>query len=117
MIKKTSARIRREAQAFLIWREGKSVDWDCTISDLVEATGISRTRVCEIVLERRWRVEPEAHGRSRGFHNTRDHLELGPAEEAVASGSNLFETLLGALDHEDSGNGDEYDEEKFGLAH
>lgn len=56
---------RREANAFRIWREGKSVKWDCTISELAEATGLYYGTVASICRERGWPVQQgENTGRS-----------------------------------------------------
>lgn len=47
---------RRNANTFLVWREGKSVDWDCTAAELAEATGLSVQTVRSICRERGYRV-------------------------------------------------------------
>jgi len=58
--------IPREAVAFCIWREGKSVRWDCTIRELAEAVGHSYSVVRSIVRERGWPVQ-DGVGRSLGL--------------------------------------------------
>jgi hypothetical protein len=53
---------RREAQAFVIWREARSVDWKCTVSEIAEATGIAPSTVNEICRERKWPVQRPTAG-------------------------------------------------------
>lgn len=47
---------RENALAFVIWREGVAVDWDCTVGDLADATGIGHFTVRRIVKARGWPV-------------------------------------------------------------
>ena len=96
---KKSLRIRRHAQAFVIWREGRSVKWDCTVSDLAEATKINRNTVAKIVAERGWPVQPEPTGRARRFSPMYDHVATDPASESEAPGMNLFAALLAIPDN------------------
>lgn len=49
--------IRNEARAFRIWREGHSVDWECSIAELAKATGINRSTVSRICRKRGWPVQ------------------------------------------------------------
>lgn len=41
-----------QTQAFLIWREGRSVKWDCTVGELAEATKIPAPIVRRICREK-----------------------------------------------------------------
>lgn len=72
-----------QANAFRIWREGKSVDWCCTISELAEATGLTYACVRTHVRERGWPVEDDALGQSwlDNFHavdhEVSDHRHRG----------------------------------------
>ena len=52
-------RAESEAVAFLIWREGTSVAWDCTVSELADAVGLPRRFVQETCNERAWPVQPQ----------------------------------------------------------
>ncbi|AET42308.1 hypothetical protein DSS3P1_29 [Ruegeria phage DSS3-P1] len=61
-------RIRHEARAFLIWREGKPVRWDCTVAELAEATGVHEGTVRRICQERSWPVQ--------SGHDARNYDEL-----------------------------------------
>jgi len=61
--------VRREAKAFRVWREGTSVNWDCSLQDLSEATGVSYTVVRSLAAERGWPVvhdhfQPSEHIRA-----------------------------------------------------
>ncbi len=48
--------LRTEARAYCIWREGKSVNWDCTVHDLAEATKLPVHVVRYICAVREWPV-------------------------------------------------------------
>ena len=48
--------VRTEARAFCIWREGKAVNWDCTVLDLAEATKLPVHVVRYICAVRDWPV-------------------------------------------------------------
>jgi len=61
MARQLRQRITREANAFRIWREGSSVDWDCTVGELAQATGLHYNTVRVICQERGWTP--------RGFHD------------------------------------------------
>lgn len=43
------------ANDFLVWREASSVDWDCTIAELAEATGLEASTVGKILKGKGWR--------------------------------------------------------------
>lgn len=49
--------LKHKANAFLIWRAGTAVDWDCTVRDLAEETGLARSTVGNICRRRGWPVE------------------------------------------------------------
>ena len=51
--------MRTQARAFLIWREGHAVKWDCTVRELAEATGLPVSAVAYIVRYKAWPVQPE----------------------------------------------------------
>lgn len=53
---------RENAMAFVIWREGVSVDWDCTLRDLSDATGMPYFVVRRIVKARGWPVRKDDLG-------------------------------------------------------
>lgn len=55
--------IAHEARAFMIWREGHQVDWDCTATELAVATGISLRTVLNICTEHGWPIERGKGGR------------------------------------------------------
>lgn len=48
----------QEVNAFLIWREGKPVDWRCTARELADATGLSSATVRRICAARGWPIQP-----------------------------------------------------------
>ena len=63
--------IQQEARAFLIWREGKSVDWDCTVTELAEATGLAEHQVYHICMDRKWPITVDTRGKyARGEPRT-----------------------------------------------
>jgi predicted transcriptional regulator len=45
------------ATAFLIWRAGRSVDWDCTYADIAREIGVSRSTVSQICRAKKWKCE------------------------------------------------------------
>ena len=51
----------RRATAFLIWRAGESVDWDCTAQDIADELGKSKQNVWVICKEKGWKLQ---HGDS-----------------------------------------------------
>lgn len=54
--------IKREARAFRIWRQGVAVDWDCTATEIAEATGIHRETVIRICAQRGWPIRSVSRG-------------------------------------------------------
>lgn len=59
----TPTQIRVEAQAFAIWRQGHSVGWDCTLTELEDITGVPQREVRAICVQRRWPVQRGANRR------------------------------------------------------
>lgn len=55
---------RYKARCFRIWREGRSVGWDCTLAELAQAVGLPRSTVQVICAERGW-VERMLAARAR----------------------------------------------------
>lgn len=51
-----ASHLRTEARAFCIWREGKSVKWDCTVRELAAATRLPVEVVRYICAVRGWPV-------------------------------------------------------------
>lgn len=48
-------RVEGMVNNFLVWRAATSVDWDCTIGDLAEETGLSRQTVIHVLARKGWR--------------------------------------------------------------
>jgi hypothetical protein len=48
------AKIKREADAFVIWRAGEASRWTLTTLEMAEATGLTPHRVSTICAERGW---------------------------------------------------------------
>ena len=44
----------KEANDFIIWRAGASVDWDCTATELAEETGLSSVTILKTCKRRNW---------------------------------------------------------------
>jgi hypothetical protein len=65
---------RRPAQEFLVWREGKSVEWRCTYADLGRATGLSSAVVRRICRRRGWTCLFEDDMRSRSAMVHRENI-------------------------------------------
>lgn len=61
--------VAKEAKAFLIWREGRSVNWNCTAVELAEATGISPRYVRQICAERGWKIQRSEPGERSEPHD------------------------------------------------
>lgn len=51
---------QNRASAFRIWREGHPVDWQCTVTELAEATGLPPGTVRRICRERGWQPIEDA---------------------------------------------------------
>lgn len=45
---------KRMVKAFMIWRAGSSVNWDCSPADIAAEIGISVKTVWDIMRERKW---------------------------------------------------------------
>lgn len=58
----TDHQITQHARAFLLWREGTAVNWDCTLAELAEAVDVPYRVAQHICLTRRWPVERAAFG-------------------------------------------------------
>jgi hypothetical protein len=56
----TPEEIRRHAEAFTIWREGRSVAWECTAEELSAATKLDADDVRAICAARRWPIQEDA---------------------------------------------------------
>ena len=64
----TAKTIKQEARAFLLWREGTAVDWDCSTKELADATGVEYTEVLRICEARKWPItDGRQTGRSRKY--------------------------------------------------
>ena len=44
------------ANEFLVWRAGRSVDWDCSQVDIAREVGLSQQEVSRIFIRRGWRT-------------------------------------------------------------
>ena len=81
--------MRRATAAFLIWREGDALNWNCTRHDLARAIGLDYTTVCSIMRERGWALPSHP---DRG-HGTKDWLreamdpgcDILPVDVAIAA--------------------------------
>ena len=47
---------KKEANDFVIWRAGTSVDWDCTATELAEETGLSAVTILKTCKRRGWKL-------------------------------------------------------------
>lgn len=47
-------RIKRNADAFCIWRIGESRGWECSLQEVARETGLTVRRVQSICIERNW---------------------------------------------------------------
>lgn len=56
--------ISAEAKAFLVWRAGESVNWECSIRDLARDTGMPIGTVNSIIYRRGWKCMED--GRAEG---------------------------------------------------
>ena len=73
------------ATDFIVWRAGNSVQWDCTVAEISDETGLSIPKVRSILKRRGWvcladnrNMDPYAylhlgnqHGKGRALHNQR----------------------------------------------
>ena len=60
--------LRSEAHAFMVWRIGNSVKWQCTIREIAEELGMSEEGVGHICRKRGWRCQSERGLRATGGH-------------------------------------------------
>ena len=56
MTKKHKSTRKQEANDFIIWRAGTSVEWDCTIAELARETGLNQSVVGDACRRRKWRL-------------------------------------------------------------
>jgi len=56
MTKKHKSTRKQEANDFIIWRAGTSVDWDCTITEIARETGLNQSTVGDACRRRGWRL-------------------------------------------------------------
>ena len=60
---------KKAANDFVIWRAGRSVNWDCTAGELADETGLSTQTVYNTCKRRGWDL---IHGnKDRPFDDTR----------------------------------------------
>ncbi len=52
-------RIRRKADAFLIWRTMRAMRGECSAAELAQITGLTHHRVTDICEERGWSLGPD----------------------------------------------------------
>lgn len=62
---------RREANEFLIWRAGTSVNWDCYATEIADDLGMSPVTVTNACLRRGWQLLDGRAGRA-GKDNIQD---------------------------------------------
>jgi predicted DsbA family dithiol-disulfide isomerase len=57
-------KIKAMTNEFIVWRAASSVNWDCTIGDLAEETGLSLQTVSNVLRRKGWRdrVNDDPHG-------------------------------------------------------
>jgi hypothetical protein len=54
-----NSEFRRQAEEFLVWREGKKLNWTCTYVELAAECGLSVGRVDYICRKRGWKCRAE----------------------------------------------------------
>lgn len=56
--------IKHMANCFRIWRAGSSVDWNCTIADIADETGINSKTVADICRRKNWKTVEDNEGKN-----------------------------------------------------
>jgi predicted DsbA family dithiol-disulfide isomerase len=77
-------RIEGMVNDFLVWRAASSVNWDCTIGDLAEETGLSLQTVSNVLRRKGWR--------DRVNDDPYRHVDRLPVDHAM---SNTHANILG----------------------
>lgn len=57
--------IRSKARIFIMWREGRSVNWDCTAEDLARVAGVSVHYARQVARERGWPIQDDLTGKRK----------------------------------------------------
>ena len=57
------------ANEFAVWRACKSVDWQCTVQDVAQQTGLHRDTVSRIIRSRGWKLEGDTTENHIGFEH------------------------------------------------
>lgn len=52
-------RVSHHAFAFRVWREAEAAKWECTVSDLAEATGEAPELIRDLAIDRKWPISDE----------------------------------------------------------
>ncbi len=60
--------IEAEANAFRIWREGSAVEWDCTLTELADAVGLTKPTVWRICQDKGWTTRLPDREKVAGHH-------------------------------------------------
>ncbi len=53
--------LKGKANAFMIWRAGNAVGWDCTARDIADETGISQSTIRKVCKAKGWELVDARH--------------------------------------------------------
>jgi predicted transcriptional regulator of viral defense system len=76
--------IKAMTNEFIVWRAASSVNWDCTIGDLAEETGLHPVTIASILRRKGWR--------DRVNDDPYRHVDRLPVDHAM---SNTHANILG----------------------
>jgi hypothetical protein len=68
----------RRATAFLIWRAGESVNWECTAQDIADEIGKSMQTVWAICKEKGWELQHGENGTGLTGRQSIDSIMKSP---------------------------------------
>jgi hypothetical protein len=68
----------RRATAFLIWRAGESVNWECTAQDIAYEIGMDRSTVARLCKEKGWEIQHGENGTGLTGRQSIDSIMKSP---------------------------------------
>jgi Mn-dependent DtxR family transcriptional regulator len=72
----------RRATAFLIWRAGEAVNWECTAQDIADEIGMDRSTVARLCKEKGWKIHHGDKGLSLTGRQSIDSIMKSPHMQA-----------------------------------
>jgi hypothetical protein len=68
----------QRANDFIIWRAGTSVNWECTVQEIADETGVHKSTVQRACIRRSWKTLPTDIGSGLRSRPSVDRLMASP---------------------------------------